>query len=212
MRRPALVAGLVLLAAGSLWAQPPDGPAAVEVDPQDVVGPPQGAPLSGKALDMGTEEVGALLRCPVCQGLSVTDSPSSMAVKMKAQVKEMLAAGYEQTQILAYFEHSYGEFVRLEPPLRGVNWLVWLAPLLALVGGAAVVTWVLRRMRPAAKAEAAEETLQGTQDQPGPDTLPDDPTLASYVLKVRELAYGWPAGVRPGPSGSASSAGPRAAD
>ena len=212
MRRPALVAGLVLLAAGSLWAQPPDGPAPVEVDPQVVVGPPQGAPLSGKALDMRTEEVGALLRCPVCQGLSVTDSPSSMAVKMKAQVKEMLAAGYEQTQILAYFEHSYGEFVRLEPPLRGVNWLVWLAPLLALVGGAAVVTWVLRRMRPAAKAEAPEESLQGAQDLPAPDTLPDDPTLASYVLKVRELAYGWPSGVRPRPAGNANSGGPRAAD
>ena len=41
-------------------------------------------------------------------------------------MRELLAAGYDQEQILAYFEHSYGEFVRLQPPLRGVNWLVWL--------------------------------------------------------------------------------------
>lgn len=212
MSRRALLAGLALLAAATLSAQQPDGPAAVEADPRAVVGPPKGAPLSGSALDTRTEEVGALLRCPVCQGLSVTDSPSSMALKMKAQVKEMLAAGYEQAQILSYFEHSYGEFVRLEPPLRGVNWLVWLAPLLGLVGGAAVVTWTLRRMRPAAKAEASEPSTPGSPDLPGPDTLPDDPKLAPYVLQVREMAYGWPGGVRPRPAGGPSPGGSRAAD
>ena len=211
MRRRALLAGLALLAAATLPAQQPDGPAAAEADPRVVVGPPKGVPLSGRALDARTEEVGALLRCPVCQGLSVSDSPSSMALKMKAQVKEMLAAGYEQGQILSYFERSYGEFVRLEPPLRGVNWLVWLAPLLGLVGGAAVVIWALRRMRPAAKAEEPEPSPLASKDLPGPDTLPDDPKLASYVLKVRERAYGWPGGVRPAPAGSASSGGSQAA-
>ena len=211
MRRGALLACLALLAAATLSAQQPDGPAPAEADPQVVVGPPKGAPLSGSTLDARTEEVGALLRCPVCQGLSVTDSPSSMALKMKAQVKEMLAAGYEQTQILAYFEHSYGEFVRLEPPLRGVNWLVWLAPLVALAGGAAVVTWALRRMRPRSRAEAPEPSPPGSQDLPGPDTLPDDSTLADYVLKVRELAYGWPGGAQPRAARSANPGGPQAA-
>lgn len=212
MSRRALLACLALLAAATLSAHRPDSLAAVEEDPQAVVGPPQGEPLSGSALDARTEEVGALLRCPVCQGLSVTDSPSSMALKMKAQIKEMLAAGYGQTQILAYFESSYGEFVRLEPPLRGVNWLVWLAPLVALVGGAAVVTWALRRMRPRAKTEAPEPSPPGSQDLPGRDTLPDDPTLAAYLLKVRELAYGWPGGVRPLSAGSASLGGSQATD
>ncbi len=54
---------------------------------------------------------------------------------MKARVRELLAAGYDEEQILAYFERSYGEFVRLEPPRRGINWLVWLAPPLALWAG-----------------------------------------------------------------------------
>lgn len=196
MRRRALLAGLAFLAAVTLQAQQPDGPAAAEADPRVVVGAPKGAPLSGKSLDARTEEVGALLRCPVCQGLSVSDSPSSLALKMKAQVKEMLAAGYEQGQILSYFERSYGEFIRLEPPLRGVNWLVWMAPLLGLVCGAAAVIWALRRMRPAAKAEEPEPSPLASKDLPGLDTLPDDPKLASYVLKVRELAYGRPGGVR----------------
>jgi cytochrome c-type biogenesis protein CcmH/NrfF len=50
----------------------------------------------------------------VCQSLSVADSPATMALNMKAQVREMLATGYNQDQILAYFERSYGECDRLD--------------------------------------------------------------------------------------------------
>jgi cytochrome c-type biogenesis protein CcmH len=185
----AVVAAFVELAAALAGAQqPPPGS-----EPSQVVGSPRGRPLAGPALDARTEEVAGLLRCPVCQGLSVADSPATMAVNMKAQVKDLLAQGYDQEQILAYFERSYGEFVRLEPPLRGVNWLVWLGPLLALAAGAAVVAWTLRSRRQSAPAEPAAPL-------PGPDTLPDDPELARHVRRVRELAYGWPDGRPPGSS------------
>ncbi|HEX6739759.1 MAG TPA: cytochrome c-type biogenesis protein, partial [Vicinamibacteria bacterium] len=140
-----------LLAAGAL-------PAAAQAEPPQPetaaaaasVGPPRGTPLSGPALDARTKEVAALLRCPVCQGLSVQDSPSSMAQKMRVQVRELVAAGYDREQILKHFEASYGEFVLLRPAMRGVNWLVWLAPALGLVAGGVVVTWALRRGRGAA--------------------------------------------------------------
>ena len=155
-------------------------------EPARVVGAPRGPALSGAALDARTEEIAGLLRCPVCQGLSVADSPATMAVNMRAQVRELVALGYDREQILAYFEHSYGEFVRLEPPLRGVNWLVWLGPILALAAGAFFVARALGARRGAAAAETAP--------LPGPATLPDDPELARYVRRVRELAYGWPDG------------------
>jgi cytochrome c-type biogenesis protein CcmH len=160
-------------------------------------GEPRGVPLTGDALDARTKEVASLLRCPVCQGLSVADSPASLAVKMKAEVREMLAAGYDQEQILAYFEKSYGEFVRLKPQLRGVNWLVWFAPILGLVLGGAVVGWALRAPKTPPPAAAAEPA-PAPEALPGPDALPSDPKLAAYVMKARELAYGWPGGVRPG--------------
>jgi cytochrome c-type biogenesis protein CcmH len=167
--------------------------AATQEDPREVVGAPRGPALSGAALDTRTEEVGALLRCPVCQGLSVADSPASMATNMKARVRELLAAGYDEEQILAYFERSYGEFVRLEPPRRGINWLVWLAPPAALLGGLVLVRRTMRRAAaPAAAADAA-----ATDGAPARDTLPADPVLARHVLRVRELAYGWPGGVPP---------------
>jgi cytochrome c-type biogenesis protein CcmH len=165
-------------------------------DPRLVVGPPGDTPLAGAALDARTEDVAALLRCPVCQGLSVADSPASMAVKMKAQVKEMLAAGYGRDQILTYFERSYGEFVRLEPPLRGVNWLVWLAPVLGLLAGGAIVAWALRVPR-SRSAEPAPESRSPAEAVPERGTLPPDPSLAPYVLKVREMVYGWPGGAPP---------------
>jgi cytochrome c-type biogenesis protein CcmH len=176
------------------WAAAAAGQEVMPIaDPSTVVGPPRAGRLAGDALEKRTHEVAALLRCPVCQGLSVADSPSTMATNMRGQVRDLVAAGYDQEQILAYFERSYGEFVRLQPPLRGVNWLVWLAPVLGLLGGGAVVWWALRGPRPGSSETASEPA----GDVPGPDTLPDDPELAPFVLRIRERAYGWPGGVSP---------------
>ena len=197
--KPWLGAVLVLaaLAAGALAQEKAE-------DPARVVGPPRGPRLEGAALDARTAEVAGLLRCPVCQGLSVADSPSTMASNMRGHVKELVAAGYDEDQILAYFERSYGEFVRLKPPLRGVNWLVWLAPVMGLLLGAAVIVWALRAPRPAAAGATVDvQAAAPAEDVPGPDTLPADPTLARYVLRVRERAYGWPGGVSSSPGGGA---------
>jgi len=179
-------AALLLALAGVAAAQTPRD------DPRAIVGPPRDQPLSGAALETRTRQVAGLLRCPVCQGLSVADSPSATAQNMKAHVRELVAAGYDQDQILAYFERSYGEFVRLEPARRGVNWLVWIAPVAGLMLGLGVVLFALRAPKPAlaAAAEAA------------PLPLPEDPRLAAYVLKVRELVHGWPGGRPPGPGSS----------
>jgi len=188
-----LAALLVMPLAAAAQPPPPQtgfeaAEAATQEDPREVVGAPRGPALSGPALEARTEEVGALLRCPVCQGLSVADSPASMATKMKARVRELLAAGYDEEQVIAYFERSYGEFVRLEPARRGINWLVWLAPPLALLGGLVLVRRTMRRQpAPAPPSEGV----------PARDALPSDPVLAKNVLRVRELAYGWPGGVPP---------------
>jgi cytochrome c-type biogenesis protein CcmH len=111
---------------------------------------PLGPPLSGAALDRATEEVASLMRCPVCQGLSVADSPASSAIDLKNEVRRQLAQGYTRDQVIAAFERSYGEFIRLEPKAVGFNWLVWLMPILAFLVGALVIFLRLRPRRPAA--------------------------------------------------------------
>lgn len=176
-----LALGLALLAAAAAAQPAPD-----IANARQVVGAPAGRPLAGAALDAETQRVALLLRCPVCQGVSVAESPSSMALNMRAQVKELLAAGYDEAQVLGYFERSYGEFVRLEPPLRGVNWTLWLAPVAGLLAGAGVVSLALRK-RPAPAVPS--------------DSLADA-ELIPYLLRVREAAYGWPGGVRPDPPAS----------
>ena len=115
-------------------------------DAQQTIGQPQGTPLTGASLDQRTNEVASMLRCPVCQGMSVADSPSTVALDMKAQVRELLARGYTEEQILSYFERSYGEFVLLKPKFRGVNALVWVLPLLALLIGVVLVSMKLRKL------------------------------------------------------------------
>jgi cytochrome c-type biogenesis protein CcmH len=136
-----------------------------------ILGPPQGPPLEGAALDQRTQEIAAGLRCPVCQGLSIADSPSEMAVNMKAEVRSMVEKGYTREQIEEYFVSSYGEFVLLEPKFEGVNSLVWLLPVGALLLGGLIVAWKLRR-------------LTGTQQAPAPAASDED------LARVRELVKG----------------------
>jgi len=147
-------------------------------DAEQFVGSPKGAPLAGAPLFQRTQEVASLLRCPVCQGMSVADSPSEMAINMKEQVRELLARGYTEEQILKYFELSYGQFVLLKPKFEGVNSLVWLLPLVVLVGGGAIVFMKIKKLE---KGPAAVEP------PPPSDT---DPDVDPYLARVRDLVSG----------------------
>jgi cytochrome c-type biogenesis protein CcmH len=140
-------------------------------DAQQFVGPPKGQPVTGAALFQRTNEVGALLRCPVCQGMSIADSPAEMAVNMKNQVRELLARGYTEEQILEYFEKSYGQFVLLKPKSP----VVWLLPVVALLLGVLVVFVKLKNLQQAPVTSNQQ-----------PATVDDDP----YLARVRDLVSG----------------------
>jgi cytochrome c-type biogenesis protein CcmH len=195
--KPTAVLLVLLLAPLAAAQAPPDHTPVDLAHAASIAGPPRAPRLTGEALEAEAKRIAAVLRCPVCQGLSVGDSPSAMATNMRQQIRELVAAGFDEDQILSYFEASYGEFVRLQPPLRGVNWLVWLAPGLGLLLGLGIVSWVLRGAS-AETSEAVAATEPSAEIVPDADPLPDDPALAQAVLRVREMAYGWPGGTRPG--------------
>ena len=82
------------------------------------------------------DRISAELRCPVCQGLSVQDSPSETARSMRALVAQRVAEGRTDDEIRAEFQQSYGDWILLSPPLLSPSGLVWLAPLAAVAAGA----------------------------------------------------------------------------
>src|SRR6476661_180824 len=91
------------------------------------------------------QQIGKQLRCAVCQGLSVADSPASMARAQLDKVRELVAEGKSDQEVRDYFVDRYGEWVLLSPRPEGFNWLVWLGPVVLVVGGLAFIARQVRR-------------------------------------------------------------------
>lgn len=92
------------------------------------------------------------LRCPVCRDLSVADSPSEIARQMRSSISSSLRAGQTADQIRAQFVRSYGQWILLSPPAKGLGLLVWLAPLAAMAFGG-ILIWRIVRVPARARRE-----------------------------------------------------------
>lgn len=149
----------------------------LDEDVMAVLGRPVGSKPAPTAVSLHSQDIDSKLRCPVCQGVSIADSPSGMATKMRAQVRDLVAAGYNDEQVMSYFEHSYGELVRLEPPLRGINWLLWVMPGFLLLSGALFVFWRAR--------SSAGGVMTAEVKAVGVDPASVDPVIAKYLEQIR---------------------------
>ena len=96
-------------------------------------------------LEARTTAVAATLRCPVCQGESIQDSPAELAQQMRAVVRDRLRAGESPEQIKAYFVSKYGEWILLEPRMTGLNILLYALPVVLVIGGIALVVVLVRK-------------------------------------------------------------------
>jgi cytochrome c-type biogenesis protein CcmH len=104
-------------------------------------------PVQASSVEEQVRQIAAELRCPVCQGLSVGDSPSRMAEQMRDLIRERLEAGDSPEAVKAYFVERYGEWILLAPKREGFNLLVWVLPFLGLGSGAVGLVLVLRRWK-----------------------------------------------------------------
>lgn len=103
------------------------------------------------------DRIAAELRCPVCQGLAVADSPSDTARAMRALVEQRVAEGRTDDEIRDEFRRAYGDWILLSPPLFDARGAVWLVPLAAILLGAALAATRLGRGPPAAPPPSAEQ-------------------------------------------------------
>lgn len=125
---------LVMTAALVLFAMP-GVPVAIAVQPDEI--------LSEPAMEKRARAISAGLRCLVCQNQSIDDSDAPLAKDLRVLVRERLVAGDSDDQVIDYVVARYGDFVLLKPPMNTHTLLLWIAPLLLLVG---VVFFIIRRV------------------------------------------------------------------
>jgi cytochrome c-type biogenesis protein CcmH len=121
---------------------------------------PTGYPGAGvrgdSALEARTTAVASTLRCPVCQGESIQESPSTLAQQMRAVVRDKLRNGESPEQVKAYFVARYGEWILLEPKMTGLNIILYVLPVVLILGGLVIVVILVRRWTKTPKTEATQ--------------------------------------------------------
>jgi cytochrome c-type biogenesis protein CcmH len=95
------------------------------------------------------------LRCMVCQNQSIDDSDAPLARDLRILVRERLQAGDSNSQVLDFLVQRYGEFVLLQPRLHWRTALLWLAPLILLIGGGLMLFSMARRRSGTGAADMA---------------------------------------------------------
>ena len=114
-------------------------------------------------------EIARQLRCPTCVSESVSDSSAPIAQQMREIIQTQLVEGRSDTEILAYFQTRYGDWILLDPPKRGVHLVAWLLPIIVGVLAIGVVAllarrWLANSRRP---IEASPEELARVRRQLG---------------------------------------------
>jgi cytochrome c-type biogenesis protein CcmH len=157
-RKPALAAVLWLLAAAVPFAAHAADAIPTESDP---------------VAQSRTVKLTEKLRCLVCQNQTIADSSAELAVDLRRQVREQVAAGKTDQQIIDYMVARYGDFVLYEPPLRATTLLLWGGPALLLILGAVVLLRILKQRRELPEPEQlspeererAKRLLEGKEDK-----------------------------------------------
>lgn len=110
---------------------------------------------AGEAKDMAADPVlekrmiglAEKLRCLVCQNESLASSHAELAEDLRREVREQMAKGKDDQEILDYLVARYGDFVLYEPPVKSYTVLLWFGPFALLLVGAGMLVYQLRKRR-----------------------------------------------------------------
>lgn len=141
-------------------------------DAREATQPPvaQTAPAGGSRspadslLEARTTALARELRCVVCQGVSIQDSPSELAQQMRSVVRDQLAAGRSEREVREYFISKYGEWILLSPRPVGFNLLAYVLPAALLAAGAGFIAVKVKRWTAAPPSDVI-----GPSSGSGPD-------------------------------------------
>jgi cytochrome c-type biogenesis protein CcmH len=131
-------------------------PAAYAVQPDEIMSDPA---KEARARDLSRE-----LRCMVCQNQSIDDSEAPLARDLRLLVRERIAAGDSDAQVIDFLVARYGEFVLLKPRFERHTLLLWLLPPLALAGGG-LALWMYGRRRSRSATAEEQSSFKLTADE-----------------------------------------------
>jgi cytochrome c-type biogenesis protein CcmH len=126
--------------------------------------------LANPAEEARARALSEQLRCMVCQNQSIDDSDAPLAHDLRVLLRERIAAGDSDRQVIDFLVARYGEFILLRPELNAHTWLLWATPpAVLIIGGIVAFVALRRRKRPAEPAldageqAALDRLLQGPQ-------------------------------------------------
>ncbi len=106
------------------------------------------------------DEVNAIakqLYCPVCENIPLDVCPTQACAQWRELIREKLVAGWSEDEIKTYFVAQYGDRVLAQPPASGLNWLVYIIPPLAIIGGIYILYRAWRGWKQPPEDEIDEE-------------------------------------------------------
>jgi cytochrome c-type biogenesis protein CcmH len=117
-------------------------------------------------------ELSEHLRCLVCQNQTIADSNAELAQDLRRQVREQIAQGRSDPEIIGFMVQRYGDFVLYKPPVKHTTLLLWFGPGLLLLIGIGVLVRnvrVRRRVEPVLNAEERTRAHELLLDVPEKD-------------------------------------------
>jgi len=123
--------------------------------------------LPDPRLEARVAAIAAELRCLVCQNQTIADSNAELALDLRRIIREQLAAGRSEREVLDFMAARYGDFVLYRPPLKPTTALLWGGPaLMVALGGAALWFTLRRRQRLPASAFDPDDHDEAQQQPP----------------------------------------------
>lgn len=113
--------------------------------------------LANPQQEKRAENLGSQLRCLVCQNESIEDSSADLAKDLRKVVRQRIAAGDTDQQVMQWMVDHYGNFIRLNPPFTLTTAFLWFMPVLALSIGLMVAFVTLRKRKNAVTAALSKE-------------------------------------------------------
>ena len=111
-----------------------------------VSGPALTAPVTEDPIERQMLDIAKDLRCAVCQNQPVSESNADLARDMRAIIRDQLTQGRSREEIVQYFVARYGDYVLMNPPVRGPGFLLWVLPV-GVLGVLGITAFVYLRHR-----------------------------------------------------------------